>query len=130
MSLDRPRAWRPSGCAGGLDSVVKLTSASGSTSGDPNSLDAVTGWPGPTIVRGRAAAGPDEVALGRKSLDELGIDIGDTVEVTGDGEGRAVLTVVGEVVAWGQDEVDTGFEVSMDGLQAIDQRHVRRDVRL
>ena len=78
-----------------------------------------TGWPGPTIVRGRAAAGPDEVALGRKSLDELGSDIGDTVEVTGDGEGRAVLTVVGEVVAWGQDEVDTGVELSMDGLQAL-----------
>ena len=31
----------------------------------------------------------------------------------------AVLRVVGEVVAWGTDEVDDGFEVSMDGLRAL-----------
>jgi hypothetical protein len=103
----------------GADVKMQVTSSRGSTTGDPSSLDTVSGWTGPTIVRGRAAAGPDEVALGRKSLDELGIEIGDKVEVTGDGEGRAVLTVVGEVVAWGQDEVDTGFEMSTGGLRAL-----------
>jgi hypothetical protein len=101
-----------------LDVDLELTGPGGTTTGDPSALDAVVGWPGPTIVRGRAAAGPDEVAMGRGALDELGADIGDTVDIGGPA-GRAALTVVGEVVAWGQDEVDAGFEVSMAGLQAL-----------
>jgi hypothetical protein len=101
-----------------LDADMTLTGPGGSMRGNPSSYEAVTGWAGPTIVRGRAASGPDEVALGRHVLDVLGVDVDDTVRVEGPG-GHAVLTVVGEAVAWGDDEVDDGFEVSMDGLRDL-----------
>ena len=127
-SLDRPRASTPSACTGRSTATSTSRGQADRRRANPSALDAVAGWPGPTIVRGRAAAGPDEVALGRNVLDELGVDVGDTVEVEATEQVVPSLTVVGEVVAWGQDEVDDGFEMSMSGLQALTQRHVRRPV--
>ena len=101
-----------------LDSDLTLTGPGGSATGNPSAVDVVTGWAGPTIVRGRTPAGPDEVALGDNVMAELDIDLGHTVRVGGPG-GDGVLRVVGEVVAWGVDEVDDGFEVSMDGMRAL-----------
>ncbi len=102
----------------GLDADLELAGPDGSLTGTADALDAVSGWAGPTIVRGRAPAGQDEVALGRHILDELGVDLADTVSLSGP-DGRTSLTVVGEVVAWGSDEVDEGIEVSMDGLRRL-----------
>ena len=51
----------------------------------------------PTMLAGRPPAGPDEVALGATTMDDLDVEIGDEVTVTrGDRSGE--LTVVGRAV--------------------------------
>jgi len=58
-----------------------------------------TGDVGPTIVDGRAPRADDEVALGVKTLDRIGVGIGDTVRAQPDAGGAArKLRVVGRVV--------------------------------
>ncbi|HKY16172.1 MAG TPA: ABC transporter permease, partial [Microthrixaceae bacterium] len=52
----------------------------------------------PTIAAGRAPDGADEIALGQLTMNRLGVDIGDTVEVEGDDESVATATVVGRVI--------------------------------
>lgn len=51
----------------------------------------------PTVLRGRAPRGAGEVALGRRTLDDLDLEIGDRAHATGS-EGRGALLVVGEAV--------------------------------
>ena len=51
----------------------------------------------PTLTTGRLPDGDDEVALGAVTLDQLGVDVGDTVRVTR-GEDSSDLAVVGRVV--------------------------------
>ena len=54
---------------------------------------------GPTIVEGRAPRADDEIALGVKTLDQVGVGIGDTVRAQPDAGGKArELRVVGRVV--------------------------------
>lgn len=48
------------------------------------------------MVRGREPVGPAELAVGAKTLDELGLDLGDTVEVSAGGLPRR-LEIVGVV---------------------------------
>jgi hypothetical protein len=73
------------------------------------SLDGVTvtalgvahrrGAVGPTIVSGRAPHNDGEVALGAKTLDRIGVGVGDTVRAQPDAGGRPrMLRVVGRVV--------------------------------
>jgi hypothetical protein len=51
----------------------------------------------PPIVHGRGLASPQEVVLGTATLEALGKQIGDTVEV-GDAHSKAMLTIVGTAV--------------------------------
>ena len=51
---------------------------------------------GPEVLEGHAPRGPHEVALGSKTLDALGKDLGDTVRVAGRTARRA-YTIVGRV---------------------------------
>jgi ABC-type lipoprotein release transport system permease subunit len=54
---------------------------------------------GPTIVSGRAPRQRDEIALGAKTLDRIGVGVGDTVHVRRDSGGVArAFKVVGRVV--------------------------------
>ncbi|MFI5053105.1 MAG: FtsX-like permease family protein, partial [Acidimicrobiia bacterium] len=54
---------------------------------------------GPTIVAGRAPRAADEVALGAKTLDRIGVGLGETVEAQPDAGGKPTkLRVVGRVV--------------------------------
>jgi hypothetical protein len=54
---------------------------------------------GPTIVAGRAPRAADEVALGAKTLDRIGVEVGDTVAAQPDAGGEPTkLRVVGRVV--------------------------------
>ena len=54
---------------------------------------------GSTIVAGRAPRADDEVALGAKTLDRIGVSVGDTVRAKPDAGGKATpLRVVGRVV--------------------------------
>jgi hypothetical protein len=54
----------------------------------------------PSITRGRAPVGTNEIALGRKVLDQLGKDVGDTVtlDLSDRGGGQQSFDVVGEVI--------------------------------
>lgn len=51
----------------------------------------------PPLLGGRTVRAPDEVVLGRRTLDTLGKDIGDTVVLAGE-EGEKTLRVVGAAV--------------------------------
>lgn len=54
---------------------------------------------GPTIVSGRAPRIGNEIALGARTLDRIGVSVGDTVQVKPDAGGAPVpLRVVGRVV--------------------------------
>ena len=53
----------------------------------------------PPVLEGRAPNADDEIALGRGTLDALGKEVGDTVEVQGSDGSSFTATVVGAVVA-------------------------------
>jgi FtsX-like permease family len=55
------------------------------------------GGDGPTVLEGELPAGDDEVALGRRTAAELGVGVGDSVEVSGFGQ-ELEATVTGLVV--------------------------------
>ena len=64
-------------------------------------FDPLKGDLGPTVVDGRAPRGDDEVAVGRETLDQLGVPLGSTVDVTSRSSGRSDRTpfrIVGVVV--------------------------------
>jgi hypothetical protein len=64
-------------------------------------FDPLKGDLGPTVVEGRAPRGDDEVAVGSETLDQLGVPIGSTVDVTSRSSGRSDRTpfrIVGVVV--------------------------------
>ena len=52
----------------------------------------------PTVVRGRTVQGDDEVALGGRTLDQLGVGLGDRVTATAPDGHDTELQVVGQVV--------------------------------
>ena len=52
----------------------------------------------PTIAAGRAPDGADEIALGQLTMDQLGVEVGDVVEVAGDDRSVAKATVVGRAI--------------------------------
>ena len=52
---------------------------------------------GPTVIEGRAPAGSGEVALGSETMDDLGLEVGDRVEV-GSRSRSAPATVTGRAV--------------------------------
>ena len=62
------------------------------------SMATIRGETGPTAVEGRPATGPGEVALGGEVLEDLGLEIGDTVELADESGERRPLEVVGEIV--------------------------------
>jgi ABC-type antimicrobial peptide transport system permease subunit len=91
------------------------------------SLEAVKGDMHLTRLRGRLPATPTEVALGSKTLAQLGLSIGDTTEAIPAGGGDPVpLTVVGTAVLPATDEVsiDTGAVVTGEGLARFGQGDV------
>jgi hypothetical protein len=82
----------------------------------------VTGDTGLTVARGKRADGPGQVALGGEVLDELALDVGDTVEVDG-GAGPQRMLVVGELVfprfnqgSFGQTGLGVGAQLHPDAL--------------
>lgn len=57
-----------------------------------------TGAVGPRVAEGRAPRGPDEIAFGGQTMDELGLVVGDTVDVAVGESEAAPLRVTGEVL--------------------------------
>jgi FtsX-like permease family len=60
-------------------------------------IEAVRGILPPPILDGRGPAGPREVALGRRTLEDLGKDVGDTVSLDGSGD-PLPFTITGTAV--------------------------------
>jgi ABC-type lipoprotein release transport system permease subunit len=70
------------------------------------------------VQTGETPAAAGEVAIGRARLTELGLDVGDTLEVTGSGK-PIDLRVVGVAVNAGTDEVDDALFVTPDTLSRL-----------
>ncbi|MGH9234288.1 MAG: ABC transporter permease [Acidimicrobiales bacterium] len=73
----------------------------------------------PVIPEGRGPAAADEVAVGQEVLDRLGVDIGDTLEVEGDGNGQA-LRVVGSYVQAGENDPGSGALLTPEGFTTLE----------
>jgi hypothetical protein len=62
-------------------------------------LDQLRGQVSPPILAGRMPASDDEIALGGRTLERLGLDVGDQVDVSAAGTGEVVpLRIVGRAV--------------------------------
>jgi hypothetical protein len=86
---------------------------------EPEALIALFGSIAPTLVEGRLAVGPGEVAIGDTVGSALGAGLGDTIEVKGYGDTRIPFVVVGRVINAGTNELGNGFAVTEGGLRAI-----------
>ena len=69
---------------------------------------------------GRHPEGPNEVALGTATADDLGVSVGDSVSVASiDGSATLTLDVTGTVVSWGDEDATHAFMVALPTLQAL-----------
>lgn len=74
---------------------------------------------GVSVIRGHVARQPDEVALGPATLDRLGKDIGDRIELRSKA-GAAVFRIVGSVLfPEGDFEHDAGIALTMSGADRV-----------
>lgn len=73
-----------------------------------------------TYLDGRAPQSPDEAALGKETMSDLGVGIGDTVAVEGPEGATASLMVVGEVVVPTEsDDPGNGIVFTPEGFQDL-----------
>jgi putative ABC transport system permease protein len=95
-------------------------------------IESVEGDIEPVIIEGQAPAADDEIALGRRTLDDLDVSIGDDLEVApADGGEPTTLRVVGTSVLPGGDHdfpggLGSGGVMTLDGLRLVADapRHV------
>ena len=76
----------------------------------------------PTVLDGREARAPDEVALGPATLRQLRRGLGDVVQVEGAAGRRRALRIVGEVLLPGMSSdatMTTGAVLTVDGLRTL-----------
>jgi putative ABC transport system permease protein len=82
--------------------------------------DGDSGWLGYEMIHGRWPAGPGEVVAPTALIARAGLEIGDTVQLAGDGQTTGV-TLVGEVFDIGDGPSDTPvLRGSMSDLTALD----------
>jgi hypothetical protein len=88
------------------------------------------GGVGPSVVHGRAPAASDEVLVGPETLDDLGLDVGDTVELYGRAGSwnepgpetrlRARIVGVGIIpIAGGEARLGRGAALTVEGIQRL-----------
>ncbi len=97
------------------------------------SLELLRGSMALTAVEGRLPTGPDEIALGPATMDDLGLVIGDAIDARRmAGRGLVSLTVVGAVVAPPTDEYELGVGAVLtpDGLAAVGKGDVLSSIVL
>jgi ABC-type lipoprotein release transport system permease subunit len=87
-------------------------------------VEAITLWARhgaipPVLAQGRAPAAPDEVALGGAVLDDLGLDVGDTLKVGRDGE-EVTLRVVGRHLQPAEQDANSGMLLAPEGFEALE----------
>ena len=105
----------------GLSILTGATVRAGEASVGLIGVEHVQGNISPPLLSGRLPAGPDEVALGRLTADELRVHIGDRLELAGS-DGTATMNVVGLAVVpglGGIDGVGQGGVVTSDGLARL-----------
>jgi hypothetical protein len=84
-------------------------------------VDTTHGGLFPTMVAGREPRAADEIALGAKTLRQLGRHLGQSVQVTG--RRSASMRIVGQVAAYLATDVQStanGAVVTLDGLERLD----------
>lgn len=77
---------------------LEVTGPRGATAVDGLFLEPLKGDALPPVVEGRAPAGPEEIALGTRSLGAVGAEVGGYVDVAQTGERAVRMRVVGRVV--------------------------------
>jgi hypothetical protein len=87
-------------------------------------VDVRKGIGGPTILAGRDPAAPDEMVLGRRSLDEIHKRVGDDVEVVA-GTKRATMRITGVMLNASAGDVftgrfDQGAATTLAGLRRLE----------
>ena len=105
----------------GLSILTGATVRAGEASVGLIGVEHLLGNISPPVFSGRLPAGPDEVALGRLTADDLGVHIGDRLELAGS-DGTATMNVVGLAVVpglGGIDGVGQGGVVTSDGLARL-----------
>ena len=86
----------------------------------PEAFETTLGGARPPMSDGRYPEGPDEVALGRATAEDLGVGIGDDVSIAAlDGSNTVTLHVTGTVVTWGDDDATHGFIVTVPTLHSL-----------
>ena len=87
---------------------------------EPEAFETTLGGARPPVSDGRYPEGPDEVALGRATAEDLGVGIGDDVSIAAlDGSNTVTLHVTGTVVTWGDDDATHGFIVTVPTLRSL-----------
>lgn len=85
-------------------------------------FERLAGEVGPSVVRGRQPERVDEIALGGRTMDDLGVDIGDVVAGrTGDLSvvGQAVFVGLGTFQGADRADLGAGALLTADGLEAV-----------
>ncbi len=99
-AISQPNTFRVAGVEVGVTGLLPLENATG-----------------PAVLDGRLPQGGDEIALGRQTMEGLGVEIGDQIDVTVDGsDARWPFTVVGTVLV-GNPALN--FEADGLGLGAV-----------
>jgi ABC-type lipoprotein release transport system permease subunit len=90
------------------------------------SMVSITGDAGVTIARGEPADGPGEIVLGGEVLEDLGLEVGDRVDVD-DGTDSRSMRIVGEAVfprfnqgSFGQTGLGLGAQVHPDAIAPLE----------
>jgi ABC-type lipoprotein release transport system permease subunit len=87
---------------------------------EPEAFETILGGARPPVSDGRHPEGPDEVALGVATAEDLGVGIGDEVAIAAfDGSATLTLRVTGTVVTWGDDDTTHGFIVTVPTLHSL-----------
>jgi ABC-type lipoprotein release transport system permease subunit len=87
---------------------------------EPEALDVLLGGALPPLRQGRHPQGPDEVATGAATAEDLGVAVGDTVRISPlDGAAPLTLRVTGIVVSSGADDPRHAFIVTVPTLQTL-----------
>jgi ABC-type lipoprotein release transport system permease subunit len=85
---------------------------------------------GPSVIRGRKPSAADEILLGAETLSELGVKIGDEIDVFGqDGtwdepgaETRTRMRIVGTGVIPNSERIGRGMSVTVDGAALLNDQ--------
>jgi putative ABC transport system permease protein len=87
---------------------------------EPEAFEVLLGGALPPLREGRHPQGPDEVALGTATAEDLGVDVGDAVRVSPlDGSTPLTLDVAGLVVSSGSDDTQHAFIVTPSTLRTL-----------